>query len=421
MNLAINPAKCKITLNKKGNRSFPKMSFPVLTGIYSEIETAHHIFHFNLNGQIIRLKAKSKDWTHPHEWLRRSMGNDWVYYSTGGYTGVFEATGEYYLPNFTYPSNSILGGNPFKSVTVSNLINNWYSILKSEVEGHHFTRANSALIDSILRCTPAHLTKKANEFHRITGGKISVLPPDARHVGYNVIPLMISKGCLYKCRFCKVKNKDPFQELSHSAIDEQINQLKALYGPDLPNYNALYLGEHDALQTKPASIIYAIEKSYERLNLCDSYIDDFACFLFASATSITDAPEELFAKLQSLPGKSYINVGLESPDQKTLDQLGKPISSNLVWAAFHRIQNINKTYSNIEVTINLLMDSSLPEGHYRKAEELLRDTQTYQQNKGTVYFSPLRFDQPSRKLFFEFNRLKLMSRFPTYLYIIQRL
>ena len=133
------------------------------------------------------------------------------------------------------------------------------------------------------------------------------------------------------------------------------------------------------------------------------------------------APDQLFADLQHLQGKTYINIGLESPDQSTLDQLGKPISAALVWESFKRIQDINRTYSNIEISANFIMDDTLPSGHYKEVEKLIRDTQTYQQAKGTIYFSPLTFDEPSRAKLFQFNRLKIMSRFPTFLYIIRRL
>ncbi len=150
-------------------------------------------------------------------------------------------------------------------------------------------------------------------------------------------------------------------------------------------------------------------------------MDGVNCFLFGSVTSLLAAPESLFNSLQNLGVFIYINIGLESPDQQTLDILGKPISSSMVTDAFRRIQDINRSYSNIEITVNLLMDDDLPEGHYKETEKLLRETQTFQQNKGSVYFSPLSFDSPSRTRLFEFNRLKLMSRFPTYLYIIQRL
>lgn len=71
----------------------------------------------------------------PHEWLKRTKGNDWVYYSTGGYAGVFEAIGEYYLPNFAYPPNNLLGGQPFCENTISGLTNSWYQRLTELSEG----------------------------------------------------------------------------------------------------------------------------------------------------------------------------------------------------------------------------------------------------------------------------------------------
>jgi radical SAM superfamily enzyme YgiQ (UPF0313 family) len=117
----------------------------------------------------------------------------------------------------------------------------------------------------------------------------------------------------------------------------------------------------------------------------------------------------------------YINIGLESPNQKTMDQLGKPITSAQVWNAFNRIQSLNKAYAHVDISANFIMDENLPPGHYKEVEQLIRDTEIFQQAKGTIYFSPLTFDSPSRSRMFEFNRLKLMSRFPTYLYIIQRL
>ncbi len=421
MNRRISQHDFSLNLEKKSNTSYAKMSFPVHCGIYTILETDHYIFHFNLNHEIIRIKDKSGSWNHPHEWLQRTMGNDWVYYSTGGYTGVFEATGEYYLPNFQYSSNSVLGGNPFSSNAIRNTLDNWYSELESLVDTKSQSQEDITFLSLVLHNGPLQLSEKAKKFHDIIGGPISVLPPDARHVGYNLIPLMISRGCLYKCRFCKVKNKYAFKELEHKAIDLQIDQLRLLYGNDLINQNSIYLGEHDALNANAETILYGIEKAYTNLNLYESYLDGVNCFLFGSATSVLEASDKLFDDLQKLPGKTYINVGLESPDQETLDQLGKPISSALVWKAFMRIQALNKAYTNIEITTNLIMDESLPPNHYKEIEKLLRGTQTFQQNKGAIYFSPLRFDSPSRARLFEFNRLKLMSRYPTYLYIIQKL
>lgn len=410
-----------IALHLQGSRVFSKISYPVHHGIYSEIITKDHIFHFNLNHEIIRVRGRKSPWRHPHEWLKRTMGDDWIYYSTGGYTGVFEATGEYYLPNFNYPSNSILGGTPFTSAEICDLTSEWYTALQSLGDANSQEPEVADFLQDVVQNSPKQLRNKAVAFHNAIDGHISVLPPDARHVGYHLIPIMISRGCLYKCRFCKVKNSHTFKELNFDQIDTQIDKMKHLYGVDLTNYNSLYLGEHDALKTSAKTILYAINSAYKKLDLYNSYLDDVNCFLFGSATSLLEAPEHLFKELYRLPGKIYINIGLESPDQSTLDQLGKPISSSFVWDSFKRIQALNAAYSNIEISTNFIMDVNLPSGHYAEVEKMIRDTQTYQQAKGTIYFSPLIFDNPSRARLFEFNRLKLMSRFPTFLYIIQRL
>lgn len=413
--------RSEITLEKMGSQQYRKISFPVHCGIYSEIESESHVFHFNLNHEIIRAKGKDRNWHHPHEWLKRSMGNDWVYYSTGGYAGVFEATGEYYLPNFNYSSNSVLGGRTFKSPEIQDLTTYWPQILNDLKNNSNLPDHESSFLEKVLANSPELLRAKAEKFHNIIDGRVSVLPPDARHVGYNLIPFLISRGCLYKCRFCKVKNNIRFRELEREEIDGQIAAMKELYSRDTINYNAIFLGEHDALLASPKTILYSIEKAEQEFGLSTSYVEGSNYFLFASASSLLGAPEELFKDLNGAPGMTYINVGLESPDQETLDKIGKPLSSATVWEAFRRIQDINKSYSSIEVTVNFIMDGDLPSGHYPEIEKLIRDTQVFQQAKGCVYFSPLTFDKPSRARLFEFNRLKLMSRFPTFLYIIQRL
>jgi hypothetical protein len=412
----------RTTLEKQGSSHYSKLSFPVHCGVFSEINSNRFVLHFNLNGEIIRAQGRGADWGHPHEWLKRTMGNDWVYYSTGGYAGVFEAIGEYYLPNFAYPSNNLLGGHPFSDTTISALTSSWYQILTELAEGvdsapepvHRF-------LENALTNTPACLAEKAKRLRAIIGGRISVLPPDARHVDYNLIPLTISQGCLHKCRFCKVKNTLPFNAKTKIEIADQIGKLKTLYGADLTNYNALFLGEHDALQAGGDLICYSIQEAYRTFGFADSHVTEHKTFFFGSATSFVNAPETLFIDLEKLPGMYYINIGLESADQDTLDKLGKPISARLVQEAFTRMQEINERYGSIEITANFIMDADLPANHYPAIMELIRERQVHTKPKGSIYFSPLTFNQPSRARLFEFNRLKILSRLPTFLYIIQRL
>jgi len=413
---------CRISLHKKGSGKYLKMSYPVHCGVFTEIVSGDFVFHFNLNGEILRAKGRGEGWGHPHEWLKRTKGNDWVFYSTGGYTGVFEATGEYYLPNLPYPTNTLLGGHPFAQEEIQRLIKTWYQSLNRLFEDViDPPPAIRRFLATALSNSPEVLEKKGQQLATIIGGRVSVLPPDARHVDYDLIPLTIADGCLYKCAFCKIKNSRRFKEKTTGEISKQITLLKDLYGEDLANYKALFLGEHDALQAAPGLISSCLSEAYQGFGFASSYKEEFKVFLFGSVTSLLGAPDSLFKDLQALPGMTYINIGLESADQATLDLLGKPLSTQLVHQAFRRMQEINDGYSNIEITANFIMDENLPENHYPAILELIRDGLTHTRPKGSIYFSPLSFDQPSRARLFDFNRLKVLSRLPTFLYIIQRL
>ena len=59
--------------------------------------------------------------------------------------------------------------------------------------------------------------------------------------------------------------------------------------------------------------------------------------------------------------------------------------------------------------------------HYRSMMELIRDQVETTRDKGCIYLSPLRFDDPSRARLFDFYKIKRLSRLPLYMYTIQRL
>jgi hypothetical protein len=412
----------KIILDKKGADRYIKISYPQRYGRYSEVESADAVYQFNCNGEILFAKGKGRQWPDPQEWLKRSVGNDWIYYSTGGYTGVFEAIGEFYLPNLQYPTNALIGGKPFAADHVRRIINGWHEKVLEIRDGLAGAAPDiTNFIDRVALNSPANLAEKARRFFQINGGRVTVLPPDSRHVDYNIIPLTIAAGCLYKCRFCKVKTSKPFEEVERTEIDRRLEELAEFYGENVKNYNSLFLGEHDALCCNPDLVIYSVARAYERLGFAGSYMRGANVFLFGSVGSFLAAEEQLFDELRRMPCEFYINIGLESADQETLDVLGKPVSATMVEEAFRRMQNINDRYSNIEVSANFLMDATLPKNHYPSFLRLVRDSLPRRKPKGTIYLSPLKFDAPSRDLVFDFNRLKLQSRLPTFLYIIQRL
>lgn len=412
----------RIELFKRGKRRYEKVSYPLRCGIYHEIDTPNAVLHFNLNHRLIRLIGKHRDWPHPQEWLKRTTGNDWIYYSTGGYAGVLETTGEFYLPNFAYPTNNHLGGKPLEKEIVRSVIDNWpVEIEKAADRWPDCPKPVQRALETIKEITPSVLEGEGEALHRIVDGPVTVLPPDTRHVDYQVIPLNISTGCLYKCGFCRVKNHRGFSELPLSAVDTQLTMLKELLAGDLFNFNSLFLGQHDALNCDSTLICNVIERAQKFLGLNGSYLDGSNTYLFGSVGSLLAAPSSLFDTLEGLPGRVFINIGLESADQHTLDTLGKPIQAVDVRAAFGEIQSINNRYRSIEITANFVTDPELPDSHYRALLGLIRDSLGAPKDKGCVYLSPLRFDDPSRARLFDFYKLKRLSRVPLFMYTIQRL
>jgi len=409
-----------IELNCQGDTEYTKVSYPVKYGLFSRLETHEYIFEFNLNHEIRHAKSKKKSWIHPSEWLKRTIGNDWVYYSTGGYSGVYEALGEYYLPNLMYPTNSLLGGKPFNENEIDQIVKNWHQIIE-QLPGTGLPDPVSQWIGAIKQQTPEGLHKKAQTLFDISGSRVTVMPPDARHVDYNIIPLNISDGCLYKCQFCKIKNKKKYAVRSKQNIDRQIDQLKRLYGKDLINFNALFLGEHDALNSPCELILDTMQHAYNAFEFHASMMKENYLFLFGSADSFLAADKTLFETLNRMPFQTFINIGLESYDQATLDMLGKPLSVKKVGQAFKKIRHINDTFPNIEITCNFVMDDTLPASHYEAVMTLIRESVNRTKPKGSVYLSPLTFGSPSRQVLYDFYKLKALSRFPTFLYIIQRL
>lgn len=412
----------KITLDVPGADTYLKISYPLKYGIYSEIKTPDAVLQFNRNHEIVRAKGRDRHWIHPSEWLKRSAGNDWVYYSTGGYAGVFEATGEYYLPNLPYPTNSLLGGTPLETPPVRRIINGWHDmILAAQQKVNGAPPGIRRFLEQAAAVTPRRLEKKAQRLFDASDGRLTVMPPDARHVDYNIIPLTISHGCLYKCRFCRVKTEQPFSMATPDEIKAKVARLKGIYADDLINYNGLFLGEHDALNCDASLIVFAARHAFEAFDFQTSYMKHPRLFMFGSVDSLLEAPPELFDGLNRLDFDTCINIGLESADQETLDRIGKPITVTQVVTAFDKIQKINQQYRRIEITANFIMDENLPRGHYPAFLKLVREKIKRPRPKGTIYLSPLRINRPSRSVLFQFNDLKMKSRLPTFLYIIQRL
>jgi len=321
-----------------------------------------------------------------------------------------------------------LGGNPLEDKAVRLAIGAWWK-LQGELRGL-IRRGLPDRIEEFLVCvsywSEESLRSRSDQFHDLIGGPVTVLPPDSRHVDYDVIPVIVADGCFYNCGFCRVKSGQDFAPRSPKNITEQMENLKRFYGPDLRNYNALFLGHHDALRAGRELLELAAGTAYEMFEFSHSYMKGAFLFLFGSVDSLLHTEETLFEFLNSLPFSTYLNIGLESGDQETLASLRKPVPVGTVREAFNRMGEINRKYEKVEITANFVFGPALPPGHLPSVIGLLQGDGKRCLGKGTAYLSPLiddhRLDSGARRdLLRQFNKVKTESRLPVYLYLIQRL
>ena len=412
-----------IACDRQGASHYSKVTYPIRYGKFCEIKTPEYLFQYNLNGEIKYIQGLTRDWPHPAEWLKRTDANDWVFYSAGLYKRMFSYIGEYYLPCLSYPSNSLWQYNPFADDQIRKAIDAC-SKLRADIQSLPSNGMPSPIKDFlslIHRQDVTTLNLKTNRLHRIIGGPVSVLPPDTRHVDYNVIPLMITDGCLYQCNFCRIKTRKHLQTRSKDNILDQIQQLKIFYGADLGNYNAVFLGNHDALAAGSELISMAATQAYEAFGFERAHIKNPTLYLFGSVDSLLDTGNDLFDTLNQIPLYTYINIGLESVDPATLAYINKPLDPRKIEDAYDRMLEINQSCLNVEVTANFLLGDTLAPDHYGAMIELLRNRLDGCYSKGAVYLSPLDSSRNNRRMLQTFIDIKNLSRLPTYLYLIQRL
>ena len=234
---------------------------------------------------------------------------------------------------------------------------------------HLHTKAKE-LIELILNNHDGVLHERSQRLNEIIGGRVSVLPPDTRHVDYEVIPLMIADGCLYRCNFCCVKSAHKFMPRSTTDVIEQVRRLRNFYGRNLENYNGLFLGNHDALGAGEELIVFAALEAYSAFGFRGRQAMTPLLFLFGSVHSLLKAENKLLERLNQLPFYTYINIGFESIDTLTLAYIGKPVGESKIREGFKKMLEINANYPNLEVAGNFIMGEQLPPVHYRSLGEL---------------------------------------------------
>lgn len=415
-----------IGIDKKGPEKRVKQTFPHRLYRYSEIRTRGFEFCFSPNGEIKTIRGLNPDWLHPAEHFKRTAGNDWVYYTVGdksGSEGIISWMGEYYLPCLPYSSNPVWEIKYFSNPVIMSAMAEWsqlYANLYMANEKGRYPWA-AGLIERILNNDDTSLYENAQRLNRIIGGRISVLPPDTRHVDYDIIPVNIADGCLYHCKFCCVKSEKKFRKRSKENVLEQIAAMRDHFGENLINYHALFLGNHDALAAGDELICFAAKQAYEAFGFRQRVNQRPLLYVFGSVDSFLKAEKTLFDKINNLPFYSTINIGFESVDPGTLDKIGKPITAEQVKEAFIKKIEINNEYDKIEVTGNFVIGDNLPPEHNLSLAALLRNAPVESKSKGSVYLSPLKDSPKKRELLQQFNNIKQESKLPVLVYLIQRL
>jgi len=412
-----------ITPEKQGADHYVKISYPFRFGKFSEIKSGNYTFQFNLNGEIKAIQGRGEGWLDAAEWLKRTAGNDWVYFAAGGYTGAFDFTGEYYVPCLPYDSNGIFGQNRFESPEVIRAFELWDELRRrlTTLETSRLPEPVCGLIQRVTDMNDEALDLRARLLHDIIGGPVSVLPPDARHVEYDVIPLTIADGCLYNCGFCRVKSGHGFKLRKKDDIVRQLHDLRDLYGDDRFNYHSLFLGQHDAMFAGADLIEFAARQAFEILEFDRSFMKDPKLFLFGSVDALLRADDPQFARINALPFESFINIGLESADPETLKQIEKPLNREKILRAFNRMMDVNKRFPKVEISANFLYGADLPDTHLPSILELTRNSLDHFHSKGAIYLSPLENIGPIPEVKTRFFDLKTLCRLPVFFYLIQRL
>ncbi len=414
----------EIIFDRAGRNDWGKFSFPVWYGIPVKVSWRGYEFDFNLRGALKRITGGRTVWPDPGEILKRTDGDDFIYYyGADGYSAAYDLIKNYYVPYNGWSDRDLFAENPLAGRHVGQALAAFDSLISRADE--LVCSAPPGRMRDFLTQLAFHdrcrLRAEAERLHQIIGGRLPVLPPDTIDVDYEVIPLIVAEGCSYNCRFCRFKTAGGFQRRSWDNILGQIEGLSKYYGADIVNYNSLVLGQNNALAAGEEILVAAAEFAYEAFNFAASYHRGRPnLFLFGSVDALLEANDSLFDRLERLPYHTTVNVGLEALDQDTLDLLGKPLRPEKIHAAFRKLLAINRCYDHVTVSCNFVLGRDLPRRHMEAVKALLSGAPAVR-GKGVVYLSPMIGAAGRRQTLKEFSEIKMNSLLPVYLYLAQRL
>lgn len=144
--------------------------------------------------------------------------------------------------------------------------------------------------------------------------------------GSGVIPrLKMSSGCKYKCAFCTVPKK--VESVSKDVIDQQVSSINDL------NANLVYLDDKtfgDADNYKYLEDVYKKMKSFN---------PDFNGFIIQTTAGVL--ANKLDVDFLKNSGIKYVELGVESYNDKILGKLHKPASEKVIDKAVDKLRSAN--------------------------------------------------------------------------------
>ncbi len=388
------------------SNSYNPISVINFHGALYRVEINGYQLLFDLQGRIRWIvPLRSNLWPGPESAIRRTLCNNWLLYDSSEYYGIFELVGRYYIPVPLYGNIS-----PFLP----------------ENQQNEQIREMSYLLDLVDQAADRYgfmgidqLKRDATSLLKIIKGTVPVLPPDTIHVDYDLLPLLVTRGCLYNCSFCTVKTGTDIEYVDDHDLNVQIDGIRNYAGKDIANFNSVFLGQNDALAAGTVRILEAASKAFSSFRPEASLIRGSNLFMFGSVTSFLAEGTAKLKELDSLPfERIFINLGLESFHQKTLERIGKPVSSQDVEKAFYTGLELCSRTDSLHISFNFLLGQHLPGEHL---ELLFKRLSHIEGDNGncSVYISPLqeeswRIGQLRRTVY----TLKAASRLPLYLYLI---
>lgn len=395
--------KVRILLDRNGQKDCGVFSFTTRPVRYHHLELFDLVIHFSTAWRPIFIQ-RSRQWPNALEWIKITLSGTKFYYASLGYGDLATLFGQYYVPCPMDGREVLSSFDPLSQIGVRKTLKTLDELpeLLKKAEG-----GGGGQLEDICEAIASWKVFYLFELPRILKCKVNILPPDSMICDYNVLPVIVSTGCLNNCGFCTVKDGTEFEVRPMGNIKAQVDEITSALERELESFRGAFIGNLDALFAPDDLLFYAIDILRQKA----PWIKNF--FLFGSVHSLLEKDLSFFENLNALGANFFINIGMESLDNKTLALIKKPVSLRKVESAWEKIELINMTFPFLEVSMNILASPAFPASHWQRL--ILKLEKESHSSRGTIYLSPL--DAPVGRWFFDLVKsIQIRSKRPVRLY-----